>query len=125
MLSRNKLSSNSDQAGVYKIECKNCDKVYIGETGRTVRKRVSEHRYDISKKKESSALAMHVKNEKHDINFDSAKLVYRCNNTTKRRIVESSLISVSNTLNLNKGFYLINNFASNCITKCLDLKDKT
>ena len=127
ILCHNKLSKSNDKAGVYEVACKGCDKIYIGETGRNLAKRISEHKYDVRKNKESSALAVHSHDEGHDFNFENAKLLYRCNDLKKRRIVESSLISISDrpTVNLNKGFYLINQFASKSIAECLNLKDKT
>jgi len=35
---------------VYKLDCKNCDVAYIGQTKRKLHTRVNEHRKDISKK---------------------------------------------------------------------------
>ena len=43
-IKNNKSKLRDDQkSGVYKLECGSCDKVYIGQTGRTFRRRMYEH----------------------------------------------------------------------------------
>lgn len=43
----------SDNAGVvYSIPCQDCDKKYVGETGRLLGTRIAEHKKDVEKKKE-------------------------------------------------------------------------
>ena len=34
---------------IYEIPCKDCEKLHIGETGRTLKKRVSEHKQAVRK----------------------------------------------------------------------------
>ena len=46
---------------VYEIECETCDRTYVGETGRSVEKRVKEHRSQAKNRlTEVSAVAEHV-----------------------------------------------------------------
>ena len=33
----------------YQVNCDMCDKVYVGETGRNLEKRIEEHRKDLEK----------------------------------------------------------------------------
>ena len=44
---KNKNNNNGDdfikKAGVYKINCESCDKIYIGQTGRSFKERFKEH----------------------------------------------------------------------------------
>ena len=61
---------DEEKSGIYRISCNDCEKVYIGQTKRTIRKRGSEHRrnslnHEIGK----SAVAKHFWEEGHDINF--------------------------------------------------------
>jgi len=35
---------------IYEIPCKNCDKVYVGETGRNLSTRLNEHRKEVETK---------------------------------------------------------------------------
>ena len=114
---KNKLSScltkNSPapiEAGVYKIPCKVCPKMYVGETGRSLPERTSEHKTDVKKTDPnlSSGLVNHVHETGHLFDFDKGEIVYYCNDTNKRHLVESALIinhSRDNlTVNLNNGF---------------------
>ena len=80
---------------VYKIPCNNCEKVYIGETGRKLNTRIKEHRKDTEQqtslvtqytraaKKDSlmerhkSAVTDHSVQENHVIDWDLVKIVDR------------------------------------------------
>ena len=122
ILSHNKLSSCPLEKGVYQLPCKDCNSVYIGETGRKLSTRIKEHKKDIRNDKPFSAIANHANNELHEIDFENGKIIYPCSDLVKRRIVESSLIINSdNCLNLNKGFCPMNRLICNAICQCLDL----
>jgi len=41
------LSDKEKPEVVYKILCKNCERVYVGETGRPLGARVKEHRKEV------------------------------------------------------------------------------
>ena len=57
---------------VYKINCRDCDASYVGETGRALKTRVSEHRRAMEKRDFSaSALAQHAWEHDHHINWTS------------------------------------------------------
>ena len=61
---------------VYQIPCSNCEKVYIGQTGRTLDHRLKEHRRAlISGNVQQSAVAEHATNEMHDIDWEKAEVV--------------------------------------------------
>lgn len=49
--------------GVYKLKCSDCDKFYIGQTGRTFKTRFREHTYTQNK----TAFGIHLKVTKHKI----------------------------------------------------------
>ena len=58
---------------VYKINCRDCDASYVGETGRALKTRVSEHRRAVEKMNFSgSALAQHAWENHHHIDWTSA-----------------------------------------------------
>ncbi|XP_044754438.1 uncharacterized protein LOC123313564 [Coccinella septempunctata] len=70
---------------IYKICCKDCQSTYVGQTGRYLKDRISEHERDslnilnpLKKKKDNNtALAEHVSNTLHsfDFNIDSIKIL--------------------------------------------------
>ena len=77
---------------VYKIPCKNCERVYVGETGRRLAARVKEHRKEVDSVTgiftraeqtraasicNKSAITDHVCNENHLIDLTNAKVIDR------------------------------------------------
>ena len=90
---------------VYKIICKSCDKVYVGETGRKVGTRLKEHQKDVeanqkgaytrSTKKESqteihkSAITDLVNQQNHEIDWEGARMIDRESGWKTRTIKES------------------------------------
>ena len=64
-------TENTRKTGVvYNIKCRDCDKEYIGETGRTLGKRVEEHR-----KLTSSAVHEHMSTTGHRIDWNKVKVI--------------------------------------------------
>ncbi|KAI5642939.1 reverse transcriptase (RNA-dependent DNA polymerase) domain-containing protein [Phthorimaea operculella] len=53
------------RSGVYQLECQDCNKIYIGQTGRTFDTRIKEHQRSWRLKKEDSAFAQHLIHENH------------------------------------------------------------
>ena len=103
---RPKAVNVKEGAGVYKIPCGGCEKVYFGESGRDLSKRVKEHKKDIERMKEESAIANHVKDCDHFFNFDDAEVLVPCSDVRKRHVIESALIRChqNEAVNLNLGF---------------------
>jgi hypothetical protein len=59
---------NSDvyaQSGVYKLTCPDCDKVYVGQTGRKFSDRYKEHRYAYRSNNQSYSFARHLNDTAH------------------------------------------------------------
>ena len=100
-----KNSSLGSDSGVYKIPCKDCDSVYIGETGRDLATRIKEHKYAIRTANENNALFRHVRDQNHIIDWDSSVLMYKYNDYKKRKIVESFCIKKYNNFNLCEGTF--------------------
>ena len=107
-LIKNKPNSESN-IGVYKIPCKTCpDTGYIGETGRSLEKRVYEHRRDIRVANGKSAIFCHIRDYEHSFDFDKAEVLFRTDDYLKRRVVESALICTSKNVNLSQGHFAFN-----------------
>ena len=47
---------------------------YIGETKRTIKKRLTEHRFAVKKGEELNGIAVHVHKYQHVIDWDSARV---------------------------------------------------
>jgi len=81
------------EQNVYKVPCANCDKTYIGETGRKFGVRLQEHRTEVESKTRrtftrshrassltehnKSALTDHATQENHVINWSQAMVIDR------------------------------------------------
>jgi hypothetical protein len=88
---------------VYKIDCKNCDKSYIGETSKKLMTRVHRHELDITNKDKSgpkTALVQHTLDSKHDFDFENPQIIDHEANHGKRLIVEAGHILMNKTVNL-------------------------
>ena len=111
-LIRNRPPPNEDptlSSGVYKIPCKNCDKVYFGQTGRPFKKRIKEHESDHRHKRPTNACYYHTLKTGHEIDFSNWKIIHQSNNYSERLVVESTLINsfsnfnkCSSTLNIDQ-----------------------
>ena len=72
-------STPLDQSGIYQLSCGMCPAVYIGQTGRKLSTRLSEHRTALkptSTKK--SAFAAHCRSKRHDFNKLEVSLLHAC-----------------------------------------------
>ena len=64
---------NSKKKGViYKIPCKDCPCVYIGETGSTLEKRLSEHKAAVKKNDPKNGIAVHSWEDQHQVNWGAS-----------------------------------------------------
>ena len=69
---KNKIPQEKKKAEVYTIPCHNCNTNYVGETGRTLQKRIEEHKSAVRRGDEKNGIAVHVKKTQHDINWAEA-----------------------------------------------------
>ena len=107
---------------IYSIPCKNCNKTYIGETGRKFGARLDEHKIEVEKvthnictrasRKASqstvhkSAITDHVVDNNHVIDWEGAQIVGRECNKYKRWIKEAiSIRKAGSTMNRDEGQY--------------------
>lgn len=54
-----------EKTGVYKLKCNDCDKFYIGQTGRSFAKRAKEHKPNPRINPQKSSYAQHIIDEEH------------------------------------------------------------
>ena len=89
---------------VYSIPCADCSATYIGETGRTLKvcmaehKRavkskdpvcMAEHKRAVKSKDPLNGIAVHVQKTAHNINWQEARILARENNLGRRRVLEA------------------------------------
>ena len=60
--------SSKKKGVIYEIPCKDCSCVYIGETGRTLEKRLSKHNTAVKKNDPTNGIAVHAWANRHQVN---------------------------------------------------------
>ena len=96
--------SDSLPKGTYTIPCKQCHLQYFGQTGRTLKKRISEHKSYIKTGNTSSAIFRHLRDENHHMDWAAAKVIFPSSSKHTRELVESALIMTTPNINLSKEF---------------------
>ena len=106
---KDKVEKQKKAGVVYKIPCSQCEKVYIGETGRQLGTRITEHRKEAEKisdryftrstrrastnEHHKSAITDHVCQNNHIMNWEASEIVEQESDKCKRWIKESICIS--------------------------------
>ena len=90
-----------DQTGVvYRIPCGGCDKVYVGETKRSVGERIKEHTAKIANN--LSAVAEHHQKTGHEPDLDNVKVLCREDELLPRKVREAIFIKKETSPTLNR-----------------------
>ena len=74
---------------IYKISCRDCDAVYIGETGRSLQKRLREHKYSVKTNNQKNSIAMHAWDNNHQPDWDAAETMENEPHYWKRQVLEA------------------------------------
>ena len=98
------LEPTKQSGVVYKIPCE-CGKVYIGETGRSMRERIKEHDRDIRlARTQTSAVSEHANETGHAPLWDKVKFIDRDPHWYTRRVKEAIHIRLHpNNINRDSG----------------------
>ena len=104
---------------LYAISCKDCDKKYLGQTGKELSVRLNQHKYSVRTAQPSSALFVHLSNFNHRVDWANASKMLSCNDIVNRNIIESAFIKThfEKLLNLSPGMYKLDNFIIDKIVK--------
>lgn len=78
---------------VYKIPCADCTQVYIGQTSRNLKSRITSHKSDIRLEKNTCALAEHSITTKHTPNYEEVTTLDCHSSTIKRSFLEMTRIA--------------------------------
>ena len=90
---------------VYKIDCKDCSKTYVGQTKRQLETRVYEHQKNQNQnQKYYNVISKHIKdmNSEHNINWDDVGVLHKEYNWKKRLFAEMIYIKKQGNNALNK-----------------------
>ena len=90
-------------AGVYNIPCKDCDRSYYGQTGRSINQRILEHKRAVRYGHDNSAIFQHIASTGHQMNWDNSELIFKNACGFKRKIVEAAVIKQTDNINLSEG----------------------
>ena len=74
---KDKFDQDLSTGVVYKINCKNCEKLYIGQTSRALRSRTKEHKRAALTCDKNSLLAQHCMKNNHKFDFNNVKVIDR------------------------------------------------
>ena len=92
---------------IYEVPCQDCNMKYIGETKRTMKKRLTEHRYAVKKGDEQNRIAVHIHKDQHSIDWDSARVQTTARRYWSRRTLEAIQIHrTPHPMNLDCGLHL-------------------
>ena len=81
-----KTNDRLKKSGVYRVKCDDCEHFYIGETGRTVSKRIQEHR----NKNNPSAFGKHLLDHGHrSKNDENVKILHQCKKGIQLTLLEA------------------------------------
>ena len=87
---KDSIPEKSRKGVIYRVPCKECDAVYIGETLRNLEERLKEHKRHVEKSDpKGSAIAEHVLKTGHSIAWDKAQVIDYEQRWGARKIKES------------------------------------
>lgn len=85
-------TSNLNKSGVYKLNCADCDKMYIGRTYRKFQTRINEHRKCYENKKRESNYSNHCLEENHAFN-SHFEILHTCERGLRLNFLETMEIN--------------------------------
>ena len=109
-------STTQEKAGVYQVPCADCDRVYVGETARSLHQRMYEHKRALILDRLDNALVMHRRNTDHNFDLKKASMIEFIKDKHRRKITESAYISSLKTIKQRVGFFPIQKDLADFVT---------
>src|SRR6201990_2244167 len=106
------LKEKNENMGVYKIKCRNCNKIYVGETT-DFKRRKYQHSYSLRIDDQNSALTHHRAAENHHINMNDFSSVAIVQDSISRKLLESFIINNTNNINNSRGTFYLDTISDN------------
>lgn len=79
------------KSGVYQLKCNDCEGTYVGQTGRSFKKRIDEHLRSAKYKKTDSSFANHLIENNHSYK-NNYKILHLCEKGRKLNLLEAAEI---------------------------------
>ena len=73
--SKDKFSEINQNNVIYRLDCNDCDKIYIGKSTANLSKRINKHKNNVFKYQIYSLVFHHVTWDNHKINWDNPKVI--------------------------------------------------
>ena len=111
-----KIPFNSNNNCIYQVSCRDCNKIYVGESCDLPR-RAYQHRYDYRNGYINNVIFKHVYEENHSVPLNDEKfsVVFKIDNTNKRKLIESILIQNSINFNINQCNFKLDPFTNSYV----------
>ena len=111
---------------IYRVDCKDCNKFYVGQTAKSLGVRVNQHKYSVRSAQETNAIFCHLRDENHQIDWVNSSEILFIDDFYARNILESIIIKKTFTenMNLSQGLYNIDPLAEKCIIRFYNLDRK-
>lgn len=98
---KDKIKTTHRKNIIYQINCQDCEKIYIGQTGQLLSNRMTQHKSDHKNKhiitETSTAAVLHSRDTGHRFNFEKPKILQMEHNYKKRTILE--MVHIKNSAN--------------------------
>lgn len=112
---KDKIGKEASRGIVYKIRCKDCDCVYVGQPSRALNTPVKEHAKAIATSEENSLLAKHHMLQSHEIDLENVEIIDRSPAWRQRLVLEAwhsvrDKNSINEQIELPSVYKNINNF---------------
>ena len=90
------------KSGVYKINCKDCPAVYVGQSGRNIETRVKEHKRSILNNIRNTGMSTHCIDNNHFIDLDNVQLLHTESKSKRLNLLEQ--LEIKKSINNNRHF---------------------
>ena len=106
-IGRNLICNSPDykEGIVYKIPC-GCGKIYIGQSGKSLEKRISQHKYSIRSDNERSAVNVHARNCNFPMKWKESTEIFSRKDFIERNVIESACIYHTREIHMNSNLGL-------------------
>ena len=84
VMNKDRRTVNEDSI-FYRVPCEGCPKSYIGESYRSLKTRITEHRRDFQKHRETNLMVLHAEAEDHLPKWEKAEAIKKGMTKTHRK----------------------------------------